>query len=61
MSPQELTTERLVQAYQRAAGNLTRAARFLGVHRATLYRHMQTLGLTRDDLAAAPTTTGAKK
>jgi len=51
--PQELTPERLVQAYRRAAGNLTRAARLLGVHRATLYRRMQALGLTRDDLAAA--------
>ena len=51
--PQELTSERLVQAYRRAAGNLTRAARLLGVHRATLYRHMRALGLTRDDLAAA--------
>ena len=55
--PQELTPERLVQAYRHAAGNLTRAARLLGVHRATLYRRMQALGLTRDDLAAAPTTT----
>jgi transcriptional regulator with GAF, ATPase, and Fis domain len=54
--PQELTPERLVQAYRHAAGNLTRAARLLGVHRATLYRRMQALGLTRDDLAAAPTT-----
>ncbi len=51
--PQELTPERLVQAYRRAAGNLTRAARLLGVHRATLYRRMQALGLRRDDLAAA--------
>ena len=51
--PQELTPERLLQAYRRAAGNLTKAARLLGVHRATLYRHMQALGLTRHDLAAA--------
>jgi sigma-54 specific flagellar transcriptional regulator A len=51
--PEELTPERLAQAYRRAAGNLTRAARLLGVHRATLYRRMQALGLTRDDLAAA--------
>src|SRR5262249_20804657 len=49
-------------AYRRAGGNLTRAARLLGGHRATLYRHMQALGLTRDDLAAAPTTpTGARE
>src|SRR5919199_1755926 len=54
--PQALTPERLVQAYRRAGGNLTRAARLLGVHRATLYRRMQALGLTRDDLAAAPAT-----
>ena len=53
--PQELTQERLVQAYRRAAGNLTKAARLLGVHRATLYRRMQALGLTRTDLAAALT------
>jgi transcriptional regulator with GAF, ATPase, and Fis domain len=51
--PQELTQERLVQAYHRAAGNLTKAARLLGVHRATLYRRMQALGLSREDLAAA--------
>jgi sigma-54 specific flagellar transcriptional regulator A len=53
--PQELTPERLVQAYRRTAGNLTRAAHILGVHRATLYRRMQALGLTRDDLAAMQT------
>jgi transcriptional regulator with GAF, ATPase, and Fis domain len=57
--PQELTPEHLRQAYRQAAGNLTRAARLLGVHRATLYRRMQALGLTRDDLATAPTTTSA--
>jgi sigma-54 specific flagellar transcriptional regulator A len=51
--PQELSQERLMQAYRRAAGNLTKAARLLGVHRATLYRRMQALGLTRADLAAA--------
>lgn len=57
--PPELTPERLVQAYRRAAGNLTRAARLLGIHRATFYRRMQVLGLTRDDLAAAPDSTSS--
>ena len=50
--PQVLTQEHLLQAYRQAAGNLSEAARLLGVHRATLYRRMQTLGLTRADLAA---------
>ncbi|TLM65373.1 MAG: hypothetical protein FDZ69_10190 [Deltaproteobacteria bacterium] len=31
-------------------GNLTVAARLLGVHRATLYRYLEKLGLTRDGL-----------
>jgi DNA-binding NtrC family response regulator len=64
--PQELSQERLMQAYRRAAGNLTQAARLLGVHRATLYRRMQALGLTREDLAAglaptSPLSTGAEE
>jgi len=54
--PQEITVEHLVQAYHHAAGNLTRAAHLLGVHRATLYRRMQALGMTREDLAAMPIT-----
>lgn len=50
--PAELTRESIAQAYERAAGNLTRAARILGVHKATLYRHMKALGITREDLEA---------
>jgi len=53
-SPGHLTRERIVQAYQRAAGNLTQAARSLGVHKATLYRRMKALGLTRADLETPP-------
>lgn len=53
---QPLTRERILQAYQRAAGNLTQAARSLGIHKATLYRHMKALGLTRTDLAMAADT-----
>ncbi|MGE3540516.1 MAG: sigma-54 interaction domain-containing protein [Candidatus Tectimicrobiota bacterium] len=51
--PPPLTAHNIMQAYRRAGGNLTQAARLLGVHRATLYRHMQALGVTRADLAAA--------
>lgn len=51
--PQPLTVDNIVQAYRRAAGNLTQAAKLLGVHRATLYRHMQALGVSREDLAAS--------
>ena len=38
------------RAWQAAGGNLTAAARLLGVHRATLYRSLQRLGLSRADL-----------
>ncbi|WP_321368552.1 sigma-54 dependent transcriptional regulator [uncultured Desulfuromusa sp.] len=39
------------QAYQKSAGNLSVAAKYLGVHRATLYRHLKRLNLTRQDLS----------
>jgi sigma-54 specific flagellar transcriptional regulator A len=48
--PKELTRERIARAYQRTAGNITQAARSLGVHKATLYRWMKALGLTRAEL-----------
>ncbi len=38
-------------AYQACRGNLTQAATRLGVHKATLYRRMKALGITREDLA----------
>jgi transcriptional regulator with GAF, ATPase, and Fis domain len=60
----KLTPERIAWAYRQADGNITAAARLLGVHKATLYRHMKTHGLTREDLEATrqsetstPTTT----
>ncbi len=48
----EITQETIEQAYGEANGNITQAARLLGVHKATLYRHMKALGLTRDALEA---------
>ena len=48
---QPLTPERLTRAYRQAGGNITQAARLLGVHKVTLYRHMKVLGITRSDLA----------
>lgn len=47
-----LTRERIAWAFERAVGNLTRAARLLGVHKTTLYRYMKALGVTRGALAA---------
>ncbi len=46
----ELSAEVIRQAYQDEAGNLSAVARRLGIHRATLYRHLQRLNLTRQDL-----------
>lgn len=37
-------------AYAASSGNMSAAARLLGVHRATLYRHLQRLGLEREEL-----------
>ncbi|MBE0599090.1 MAG: helix-turn-helix domain-containing protein, partial [Desulfuromonadales bacterium] len=48
--PAELDPEEIRRAYQAARGNLTAAARLLGVHRATLYRYLKRLGLDRGDL-----------
>ena len=46
----QLSEEMIRRAYAAAAGNLSEAARQLGVHRATLYRHLQRLDLHRDQL-----------
>lgn len=46
----ELTETAIRSAYRQAQGNLSQAARSLGVHRATLYRHLDRLNLTRDNL-----------
>ena len=46
----DLSEEVIRRAYAAADGNLSAAARHLGIHRATLYRHLQRLGLQRDEL-----------
>jgi transcriptional regulator with PAS, ATPase and Fis domain len=46
-----LTENMIRAAYLAADGNLSAAARRLGVHRATLYRHLQRLQLSRDSLS----------
>ncbi|MDO3377728.1 hypothetical protein L9S41_13435 [Geoalkalibacter halelectricus] len=50
VGPSHLDAEEIRQAYQAAGGNLAAAARLLGVHRATLYRHLNKLGVSREDL-----------
>ena len=47
----ELDEAKIREAYRKAGGNLSAAARRLGVHRATLYRHLQRLNLSREDLS----------
>ncbi len=46
----DLSEESIRRAYEQADGNLSAAARLLGVHRATLYRHLQRLKIDRNDL-----------
>ena len=46
----DFSLQQLRQAYREAQGNLSAAARRLGIHRATLYRHLQRLNLSRADL-----------
>ena len=41
--------ERMRDSLRRTAGCVTRAARLLGVHRTTLWRHMRELGISRDE------------
>jgi len=48
--PVELDAVEIRRAFRAAHGNLSAAARLLGVHRATLYRYLEKLGLRRDAL-----------
>jgi sigma-54 specific flagellar transcriptional regulator A len=49
-TPLHLSPEEIRRAVHAAAGNLASAARLLGVHRASLYRYLKKLGLSRTDL-----------
>nr|WP_320049451.1 sigma-54 dependent transcriptional regulator [uncultured Desulfuromonas sp.] len=50
VSDEPLTEDAIRQAYAASNGNLSAAARRLGIHRATLYRHLKKLQIERDDL-----------
>lgn len=46
----EISAELIREAFGKAGGNITQAARLLGIHKATLYRHMKNLNLDRSEL-----------
>ncbi len=48
--PAELTEQAIRRSYEECDGNISAAARRLGIHRATLYRHLKKLKLDRHDL-----------
>jgi sigma-54 specific flagellar transcriptional regulator A len=48
--PVDLDADEIREAFRATAGNLTAAARLLGVHRATLYRSLARLGISRHNL-----------
>lgn len=47
---EEITPDSIRTAFVEAGGNITAAARSLGIHKATLYRHMKQHGITREEL-----------
>lgn len=47
-----ITQKKLAEAFRVSGGNITGAARKLGVHKATLYRLMKREGITREALSA---------
>lgn len=51
LKPVEITPEMLYDAYRKFRGNITGAAQYLGIHKATFYRYMKRFGLDRETLA----------
>lgn len=49
-----ITQKKLIDAYRLSGGNITEASRILGIHKATFYRTMHNLGITRDQLSNQP-------
>ena len=49
-----ITKKKIIDAYSLAGGNITEASRILGIHKATFYRTMHSLGLTREELNIQP-------
>lgn len=47
----KLNKKAMIDAYKLAGGNITEASRILGIHKATFYRTMKFLGLTREELS----------
>lgn len=54
---EDITPERLQSAYRKSRGNITAAARRLGIHKATFYRYMKRFNLSRKDLEASQSET----
>lgn len=46
-----ITKKALIDAFKLAGGNITEASRILGIHKATFYRTMHNLGISREELS----------
>lgn len=53
-TPRDKDRDQILAALQRTRGHRTQAARLLGISRATLYRWLDDLGITRQDLTERP-------
>ncbi len=47
---ENITRDHLQRAFEKADGNITRAAGRLGIHKSTFYRYLKKFGLSREDL-----------